>query len=74
MTSSPSSMMAMSKGWVGMNAPERETAGQTPSVKTMDTAALTVVGMFWVEKMGSMNMMMLTRISVRTKLRTTAGL
>ena len=48
--------------------------GQRPSVNTKVTAALTRVGILLVSKIGSMNITMLTRIMVSTKLSTSVGL
>ena len=56
-----------------MTAPDRARCGHTPSEKTMVTAALTGMGMLLVEKTGSMNMTMLTRIMVSSRLSTAAG-
>ena len=73
-TTSPNNIRTMSKGWAGMTAPDRAKCGHTPSEKTMVTAALTGMGMLLVEKTGSMNMTMLTRIMVSNRLSAAAGL
>ena len=72
-TTSPSIMSTTSNGCCGMIAPETEICGQTPRVKMTEMAALTLMGILLVEKMGNMNMTILTRMMVSIRLSTVAG-